>query len=190
MQSIRINSGTGGSRQVIIRSKGKRACGAVAALIGAVAFLSGTIQLDGQSRTATASLILQVRPEESLQAQYGGVLLKIRLARGTTAQLWAADACTAPPAQPYVIATSGVYSIPFSALIPVSNEGSQTTTQVCLVSSDGLLHDSLSVEIFGRGDSLAVQELTPPTAPGGVSAAVPLGIVVTAQAGTTTWSNP
>jgi len=190
MQSIRINNGTGGARQVIIRGKGKRACGAAAALLGAVAFLSGTIQLYAWGRTGTTSLVLVVRPEEFLQAQYGGVLLKIRLARGTTAQLWAADACTAPPAQPYVIATSGVYSIPFSALGPVNRDGSQPTTRVCLVSSDSLLHDSVSVGILGTGNSSAVQGLTPPTAPGGVSAAAPQGIAVTAQAGTTTWSNP
>jgi hypothetical protein len=168
----------------------KRAGKAVTVLIGTVALLGGTIRLHAQGGTATTSLILEVRPEELLQVQSGGVLLKIRLARGATAQLWTADACTSPSSQPYVIAASGIYSIPFSTLRALNSDGSRPSTQVCLVSSDNLLRDSLPVGISGAGDSSAVRGLAPLSASGSVSAAVPLGALVVTRAGSITWSSP
>jgi len=155
-----------------------------------ILLLAGAPQLDAQSRTATTSLVLQVRPEELLRAQNGSVELKIRLARGATARLWVASSCTSPSSQSQVIAISGVYRIPLSALTLVSNYPSLSTMRVCLASSDGTLHDSLPVEILGTKDGAAVQGTTSLMAPNGVQVDAPAGWVVTTRAGTTTWSNP
>jgi hypothetical protein len=173
-----------------IRLSPARARGRLAALIGALVLLTGEIHLYAQSRTATASLILQVRPEELLQEQNGGVVLKIRLARGTTARLWAANSCTSPSPQSHVLTISGIYNIPLSAFTPVSDNPTPSTTQVCLLSSDGVLHDSLPVEILGTGNGAAVEGATPLLAPSDASVDLPDGWVVTTRAGTTTWSNP
>src|SRR5208282_5200084 len=65
--------------------------GRMAALISVIVLLTGEIPLCAQTRTATASLTVQVRPEELLQVQNGSVALKVRLASGATARLWAAN---------------------------------------------------------------------------------------------------
>jgi hypothetical protein len=84
---------------------------------------------------------------------------------------------------------SGIYSIPYSALTPVSSNPRPSTMWVCLASSDGVLNDSLPVEILGTGYGAAVQA-APLIAPNGVPLDVPTGWAVTTQADTTTWSNP
>ena len=104
-----------------IRLSPARARGRMAALIVLIVLLTGVPELYAEGRTATTSLALQVRPEELLQDQNGSVVLKIRLARGTTAGLWAANSCTSPSPQSHVITMSGIYSIPYSALTPVSS---------------------------------------------------------------------
>ena len=58
------------------------------------------------------------------------------------------------------------------------------------MSSDGVLNDSLPVEILRTGNDAAVQGATPLIAPSGVSVDVPVGWVVTLRADTITWSNP
>jgi hypothetical protein len=162
----------------------------MAALIGVILLLTGVPQLYAQGRAATTSLVLQVRPEELLQEQNGSVVLKIRLARGTTARLWAANACTSPSQETHVITQSGIYSIPLSAFAPVSSNPSPGRTRVCLVSTDGALDDSLPVELLGTGNGATDQRAAPLIAPSGVSFDVPAGWVRTTRAGTTTWSNP
>jgi len=174
----------------ILPASPPRARGRMAALIVAVVLLTAAPQLYAQGRTATSSLALQVRPEELLQEQNGSVALKIRLARGTTAGLWAGNSCASPSPQSHVITMSGIYSIPYSALTPVSSNPSPSTMQVCLESSDGVLNDSLSVEILGTGNGAAMQGSTPVIAPSGVLVEVPAGWMVTAGSGTTTQSNP
>jgi hypothetical protein len=167
-----------------------RARGRTAALIVVIVFLTGVPPLYAQGRTATTSLALQVRPEELLQDQDGSVVLKIRLARGATARLWAANSCASPSPQSDVITMSGIYSIPYSVLAPVSSNLSPTTGQVCLVSSDGMLNDSLPVKILGTGNGAAMQWSTASIAPRGLSFEVPAGWRVPARSGTTTRSNP
>jgi hypothetical protein len=162
----------------------------MAVLIGVIVLLTGQIPLYAQSRMATSSLVLQVRPEELLQVQNDSVVLKIRLARGTMAQLWAAESCTSPSPESQVIIASGKYTIPLNTLTPVSSNTTATTGQVCLASSDGVLNDSRPVEIVGTGNGAPVEGRTPPLAPGGVSVDVPDGWTVTTRAGTMTWSNP
>ena len=164
--------------------------GRMAALICVLVLLTGVPQLCAQSRTATASLIVQVRPEELLQAQNGSVALKLRLASGATARLWAAISCTSPPLDSQIIIASGDYTIPLNTLIPVSSAPGPSAGQVCLISSDGVLNDSRPVEILGTGTGAAVRGSTPQIAPSGAWVDVPEGWAVTTQAGTTTWSNP
>jgi hypothetical protein len=154
----------------------------VLALMAVVVLLTGTAQLHAQRRTATASLTLQVRPEELLQAQADGVVLKIRLGRGSSARLWAANACTLPSPQSYVIAKSGIHDIPYNALAPVTSGPRGSSQRVCLVSSDGVLSDSLPVEILATGHSAGMQGPTSPD--------VSAGVETTAQAGTPSFSNP
>jgi len=162
----------------------------MAALIVLIVLLTAVPQLYAQRRTATSSQALQVRPEELLQDRNGSVALKIRLARGTTAGLWVANSCASPSPQSHVITMSGIYSILYSALTPVSSNPSPSTMQVCLVSSDGMLNVSLPVVILGTGNGAAMQGSTPVIAPSGVLVEVPAGWMVTAQSGRTTRSNP
>ncbi len=190
MQSFRSSGRHLAARPMIIRLTAARARGRTAALIGVMVLLTGLNQLYAQGRTATPSLVLQVRPEELLQDQNGSVVLKIRLARGTTARLWAANSCTTPSPPSHVITMSGIYSIPHRVLTPVISNPSPSMMRVCLVSSDGALNDSLPVEILGIGSGAAVQGSTPLVAPSGVPVDVPAGWVATTRARTTTWSNP
>jgi hypothetical protein len=160
------------------------------ALIGVMVLLTGITQLYAQNRTATASLVLQVRSEEVLQEQNGVVALKIRLARGTTARLWATNFCTSPPPESQVITQSGYYSIPLSGLRPMISEPNSGASLVCLQSSDGMLSDSLPVVIIAPGDNTGGQGPPRLMAAGVVSVNVPAGWAVTARPGTKTWSNP
>jgi len=190
MQSLRSSGRHLAARPNTIQVSSARARGRTAALIGVMVLLTGVNQLYAQSRTATPSLVLQVRPEELLQDQNGSVVLKIRLDLGTTARLWAANSCTSSSPQSHVITMSGIYSIPLSELASVNSNPSPSAMRVCLVSSDGALYDSRPVEILGTGNGAAVQGPTPLVAPSGVPVDVPAGWVATTRGGTTTWSNP
>jgi len=161
----------------------------MAMLIVGIALLVGAPQLHAQGRFASASLVLQVGPEEFLKDLNGNVMVKIRLARGTMARLWAANSCTSPSAESHIIAVSGIYTIPYSALTPAGGPSSGST-EICLASSDGVLHDSLPVENLGAAIGAAVQGATPLMASRGGSPDVPAGWVVSTQAGQTTWSRP
>ena len=77
------------------RYQSGRACGT---LLGLLVLLAGGAQVFAQGRMGAAALRLQVRPEVLLQDRGGSVLLKIRLARGATARLWAATSCASPSA--------------------------------------------------------------------------------------------
>jgi len=159
-------------------------------LICILLLLSGALQLFAQRRTASGSLVLQIRPEELLQNQEGGVKLKIRLAPGTTARLWAADSCTSPAQTSQVFSLSGVYSIPLSSFALAISNPSPSAVRVCLASSDGALEDSVPAEFSGTGYAAPVHAATPQVAAFGTSFGSPTGWVVTTQADMTTWSNP
>ena len=163
---------------------------AMAALISVIFQMTGEIPLYAQARTAAASLTVQVRPEEMLQVQNGSVALKVRLASGATARLWAANSCTSPSPESQVIITSGIYTIPLNTLTPVGSHPGPSAGQVCLMSSDGVLNDSRPVDVLGTGAGAAVHGATSQIAPSGVSVDVPDGWAMTTRAGTTTWSNP
>ena len=148
-------------RPMAVRLNPARARGIRAVFIGVLVLLSSVPQLYAQRGMVTDSLVLRVRPEVLLQDQNGTVLVKIRLARGTTARLWAANSCTSPSPESHFIALSGVYTIPQSALTPVSGNPISGATRVCLASSDGVLYDSLPVQILGAANGAAVQGTTP-----------------------------
>ena len=150
--------------------------------------LTGAILLYAQSRPASTSLTLRVPPEDILQIQNGGVALKIRLARGTTARLWEAASCASPSPDSQVIIASGAYTIPLKTLIPASSNPIPSTMQVCLASSDGVLNDSRPVDTSSVANGVAAQGQAPQLERTGVDA--PAGLLVTTQAGITTWSNP
>ena len=190
MQSIRSSVRLLADTLVAIRPAPARTRGRAPALIGVMVLLTGITHLYAQNRTATTTLVLQVRPEERLEDQNGVVALRIRLAGGTTASLWAASSCASPSPQSHVITMSGIYSIPHSTLTPVISNPSSGTMRVCLASSDGVLNDSVPVGILGMGNGAAVQGETPQILPSGVSVDVPSGWTVTTQAGQATWSNP
>ena len=161
-----------------------------AALIGVIILLTGGIQLYAQARMASTSLVLQVRPEELLEDKNGTLVLKIRLARGTTARLWMANSCTSPSPESQVITNSGNYNMPLNALRPVSSDSNSSASHVCLVSSDGVLNDSLPVVMIAPINSIGGQAPPHVITQGGASVAMPAGWVVTTRADTTTWSNP
>jgi hypothetical protein len=163
-----LMGGNAKAKQMPIRLGYRRARGRTAALIVlSTVLLTCALPLRAQSRIASTTLVLQVGQEDLLQLQSGNVALKIRLAAGRTARLWVASSCTSPSPESYLIAKSGTYSIPFNALEPVSSEPPSGAAYVCLLSSDGVLNDSLAV---------------------GINAMT--GQVVTTQAGTTTVSKP
>ena len=66
---------------------------------------------------SSARLVVQVRPEAALlPVGDSAVRLKIRLAPGTQATLWASDSCEAPLPNGFVVSRSGAYLIPLSAI--------------------------------------------------------------------------
>ena len=89
---------------------------------------------------SSARLVLQVRPEAALlPVGDNAVRLKIRLAPGAQATLWASDSCEAPLPNGFVVSRAGAYLIPLSA---IENTGSRN---ICLASSDGALNSSISL---------------------------------------------
>ena len=115
-------------------------------VLGIILLLMGVIPLYAQGRTTTPSLVLQVRPEVRLRAGIVGLEVKIRLAHGATARLWAANACGSPAADSFVIAASGSYTIPYNALPTATPNPNPSVHEICLTSSDGTLNDSTPVE--------------------------------------------
>jgi hypothetical protein len=159
-------------------------------LAGLFVLLSGVSLAHAQGRMAASALLLQVRQEVLLQDRNGTLVVKIRLARGTSARIWAADSCASPSPESSVISASGIYTIPHTAFAPVSSSAASAATQVCLASSDGVLHDSVPMEILGAEGLTAGQMTMPRTAPNGVAVDAPSGWAVTSEAGKATWSKP
>lgn len=190
MQSLQTRSRPQAAWAFAIRLASRPAWGRLATLVTALALLTSTLQLYAPDRVANSSLELRVSPEALLQVKDGSVALKIRLAPGTTASIWAANSCTAPAPQSQVITASGTYTIPLRALMSGSSNGNASTTEVCLESSDETLNDSVPVGILATGNGAALESRSPQLARNGASVGVQDGWAVTTQEGTTTWSNP
>ena len=190
MQSLPTSSKHTAGRALAIGLTSKHAWGRVAALATALVLLTSAIKLYAPDRVANSSLVLRVSPEELLQVKDGSVVLKIRLGPGTIANVWAANSCTSPAPQSQVVTASGTYTFPLPTLMSGISDPNPSTTQVCLVSSDGTLNDSVPVGISAIGNGAAAEGRTPLLARNGVSVVVQDGWAVTTRAGTTTWSNP
>jgi hypothetical protein len=159
-------------------------------IVMSVALLTGTLGLHAQSRTATTALVLQVRQEELLQVQTDQVALKIRLARGRTAQVWVANSCTSPMLESLTITQSGTYTVPLATIGATTSDSPGGIAYVCLLSSDGVLQDSVSIRAVAPEDSVGRKEVRQLTGVDGASAPTVAAPVLTTQAGTTTESNP
>jgi hypothetical protein len=184
------------SRSMRTASEGKGAgdrCAHRYAWGGALAFLlalglGSTAWLRAQTtKAATTTLTLRVVPEERMEVQGNAVSLKIRLAPGATARLWAGTSCGAAPPPALVITRSGAYSIQPTAFGVTYSPTAGQAVGICLLSSDGLLHDSVVIS----GATLSAQP------PGGAEASnlaahplPPNGLVTTTSAGVTTASSP
>ena len=165
-----------------------RAWPKVAALSSVAVLMFGTSLVNCQGQATSASLVLQVQAEALLRAGNGNIALKIRLDRGATANLWAGDACGVPPAESRLITISGSYIMPLATLQrpTVANSSSHL---VCLLSSDGILRESLPVDSLispGGGAGLAA----PATFPSVGSMGATTRGVTTVESGVTTLSNP
>ncbi len=81
-------------------------------------------------------LVVEVRPEAALAWQGdSAVVVKVRLALGTQARVWAGESCGATPADAVqTITASGIYTIP---LTTIDGPGKPA---VCLSSSDARLN--------------------------------------------------
>ncbi len=99
----------------------------------AVAIFLNGLGAQGATGSGTVGISVVVRPEVALTMQgVSAVGVKIRLARASQTRLWKADVCAAPPAGGYVIAKSGSYAVPLTAIEGQGN-------RVCLAASDGSL---------------------------------------------------
>ena len=105
--------------------------------LSCVGLLAFAPLLHAQSKTGTTSLLLTVGQQEQLQFQGENVILKIRLASGVTARLWGDAACATPIRKAIVLTKSGTYTISLDD-VPQNNKG-----YVCLLTSDGILRDSV-----------------------------------------------
>ena len=102
-----------------------------------VGWLVSTALLSAQSRTSTTTLLVRVGEQAQLQVQGRSAILRIRLASGVSAQLWGDEACATPIEKALVFSRSGTYTIPLD-VVPSNNKA-----HVCLLSSDGILSDSV-----------------------------------------------
>jgi hypothetical protein len=102
-------------------------------------FLFVAAALAQSSSVSSAQIFVDVRPEAVLAWQGDSmVLVKIRLAPGTQARVWASDTCGAPTVGGQVIPASGALAIELASI------GGARKPLVCLASSDGRLSASLT----------------------------------------------
>lgn len=114
--------------------------------------------LYAESRSVTATLILQVREAGQIELQNDSVIVKLRLTRGVAANLWSDKACSVPAYASYIITASGTYSIPLDEINQRQNSEAADISFICLQSSDGVLHSSLPANsgAVGTGKSTSV----------------------------------
>ncbi|HLJ14029.1 MAG TPA: hypothetical protein VKV15_05990 [Bryobacteraceae bacterium] len=87
-------------------------------------------------RQENGNLRITVNPQIQLEAQGADLVLKIRLAPGTSVTLWADDACGSPGSGS-TFSSSGTYRV------AVQNFAAQGHVYACAASSDGLLAASI-----------------------------------------------
>ncbi len=129
-----------------------------AALILFLLLQSASLAAQGSRSYRTSLLLVRVGEESQLQMSGSTVILKIRLAPGVVSRLWSDKACGDPTDEAIVIPRSDTYAIALQD-IPHGN-----LTYLCLLLSDGKLHNSLampprdieSVETGGAGQTRVV----------------------------------
>lgn len=186
---MKLRSKIVGGRAMSRMFRSRRARFTALALLTALVFGSSVSHAYAQGRRGSTSLMLQVRPEALLRQLNGSLFVKIRLARGASANIWVANACTSPVPQSAVITASGIYTIPDGSVIPSSTTAGSGATQVCLASSDGVLHDSLAVQVSGSAMGNSAAGTTAVASMRVPSDAAPAWAVST-EGRTTTWSKP
>ena len=111
----------------------KAAIAGLAACLLVVAFAYAGV------RSVTTRLNLAVGEQVYLAQQGNNLILKIRMAPGVTAQLWADNVCGQPKSNALVFTKSGNYTIPVESI-----KGSGAS-YACLLSSDGQLKTSVAL---------------------------------------------
>jgi hypothetical protein len=101
--------------------------------VGALLFVSSFMHAAASQSSGQFSIV--ITPAAKLIVEANNVDLKIRLAKGATAVLWAADDC-AIPEDGVTITRSGQYHF------AVSDFAKGRPAEVCVVSSDGTARDS------------------------------------------------
>jgi len=111
----------------------------VAILVISLWCVSGIVS--GASRSATQTLLVQIRPEAALSyLDNEALLLRIRLAPGARASIWKAQNCEKPAAGAPVVDQSGTQVVALS-VIPGPPDA-----LICLTTSDG----SIAVTLRAR----------------------------------------
>jgi hypothetical protein len=101
-------------------------------------FLFAVCGLAQSSSVTYTQVIVDVRPEGALAWQGDSVVfVKVRLAPGTQARVWADESCGAPAVSSQVLPASGMLAINLAAIDGVGK------AMVCLSSSDGRISASL-----------------------------------------------
>ena len=115
----------------MIHGSRKNRVRAVAVLsLALIAGLSVVRFTAAQQQKAT-TLTVGVQPQLLLVQQGSNVILKIRLAHGVTAELWADNSCDTPRNNAMTFSASGTYTIPVQS---IKGHGEQ---YACVLSSDG-----------------------------------------------------
>ena len=113
----------------------------VAVALLSLALISGLsiVGYTAAQQQKTATLTLGVQPQLLLVEQDPNVILKIRLAHGVTAQLWANNSCGSPKNNAMTFTASGTYTISIQS---IKGHGE---LYACVLSSDGLQHATLAI---------------------------------------------
>ena len=89
--------------------------------------------------SASSPLLLRVEEGAALDVRGADVIVKVRLDRGVTAQIWSAPTCNLPTAHSTSISANGTYTFPVASL---SGGGE---VMVCLATSDQKLRVQASL---------------------------------------------
>jgi hypothetical protein len=115
-------------------------CLVVVLLLGAALFYFVLDAGAQHQATQNGNLTLTIHPQIQLQEQGTDLVLKIRLAEGTSVKLWGSNSCGSPTDDSKTFIASGTYTT------AVQNLSLQGAAYACAVSSDGFLKASLLLQ--------------------------------------------
>ena len=110
-----------------------------------VGVIAATSLLHAQSRSVSATLVVQVSEASLVEQQNDNVVIKLRLAPGVAANFWGGESCTTAGEEPQIITASGTYTIPLNQIDPRLRAEGGAAAFICLRSSDGALRRSLPI---------------------------------------------